>query len=151
VQPMFPQHNLTSPILNLDWMQAAASAKPADRNPMGLSADALDASAWKSESRTASEHSSGCPDVIDNSHIAGVVSSLRARDIAPANFAWPVPKGESSVLFVTYVLISTPIITRNMMIVTCCSLLLPAKASLVYLATTAMPTPSTATTTTLGP
>jgi hypothetical protein len=40
-------------------MQAAASAKPADRNPMGLSADALDASAWKSESRTAAERASG--------------------------------------------------------------------------------------------
>jgi hypothetical protein len=94
VQLMFPQHNLTSPILNLDWMQAAASAKPADRNPMGLSADALDASAWKSESRTAAEASesrrlSACVDEV----IAGVETPLKRLITAPSNFAWPVPEG----------------------------------------------------------
>jgi hypothetical protein len=74
--------------------QVSSSAKPADRNPMGLSADALDASAWKSESRTAAEASesrrlSASVDEV----IAGVESPAKTLVSAPANFSWPVPEG----------------------------------------------------------
>ena len=79
--------------------KAASSARPVDRNPMGLSVDALDASAWKSESRQAMEHSADSSLDRDASHVAGTVSALKTEPKSPTNFAWPVPEGTLVMLF----------------------------------------------------
>ena len=88
-------------------MQAASSARPADRNPMGLSVDALDSSAWKSESRVAAESSearrlsaSG-----EEGVTAGVVSPLKKVVPAPSNFAWPVPESKGLFCIVWYCIV----------------------------------------------
>ena len=72
--------------------QAAASARPVDRNPMGLSADDLDASKWRSESQgatgqTASETEGREMAVAkhDRSSSEGVTACLTAPLFSPVS------------------------------------------------------------------
>jgi len=74
--------------------QTAVSPKPT-RNPMGLSADDLDASNWISESRDRMEQAQHCHDE-DKSQ--NRVSPIRPSESpAPSNFAWPVPPAHHDV------------------------------------------------------
>ena len=88
--------------------KAASSARPVDRNPMGLSVDALDASAWKSESRQAMEHSAdveSCfrPSVGVKSWVGGACEDVTT----PKYFAWPRDEGS---------LYDFPFFTNNMLL-----------------------------------
>jgi hypothetical protein len=86
-----------------DASAAIKTKRKEKTNPMGLSADALDASAWKSESRTAAEASeSRRLSASVDGPTAGVESPAKKLVSAPANFAWPVRTSEC--LFVLRIL-----------------------------------------------
>ena len=76
--------------------QPARIVRKDSTNPLGLSADALDSSKWKSFAKEAMEEAAqaaACGE--DDGRVAGNPSSAEILRVPPpSNFAWPVGDGK---------------------------------------------------------